>query len=141
MGSARGLEDSVARPCGAELPYRLFADSHRVTPAPGSTALLLEVPASEALTFGLRAWERVEGLRYIGADGADERGFEGRLASQGVKTVASAFRTPFFPLVRREIVRSWDRLPASAEGCPPEYLAAAVWQVRREWVVREEPCR
>ena len=36
---------------------------------------------------------------------------------------------------KRRVRDSWKKLFSSAEGCPEEYLQAAVWELKKEWLL------
>ena len=129
------LAACVERPEGAVSPYWLYRDLQWGAMGEDCVALRLAVPAERCVVFDLRLWTRILGLEYLGADEPDERRFAAELARQGVTSVAAAFSSPFFPIVRQQVERSWERLCESSEGCGQTYLQGAVWELRQEWVL------
>ena len=131
----------IQKPDYAESGIWCYCDKRWASAGGGGYLLELEVPASQAVLFDLRVWNRMLNLEYVGTDAADEDAFEQRLASYGIANTAEVFATAFHPLIKREIVQSWQRLFDSAQDCPPEYLEAGLWEIRREWVVGTLPCK
>lgn len=130
----------VPKPEGAESGIWTFYDEKWTGAQPGYWMLKLEVPADHVVSFDLRAWNRIQNLDYLPKDEADGRRFQQNLERQGIKQAMQAFSTPFYPLVKREIEASWQRLFTSAEGCPETYLEAGLWEIRREWVADAKLC-
>lgn len=124
----------VAPPEGAESGIWCYCDERWAVAGAGGKLLTLDVPRSAAVLFDLRVWNRMLNLQYVGADEADEEAFDVRLANMGVKSTVEVFSTSFYPLLKREIQQSWQRLFTSAEGCPESYLEAGLWEIRREWI-------
>ncbi|MGN0070991.1 MAG: DUF3841 domain-containing protein [Atopobiaceae bacterium] len=125
----------VPRPEGAESGVWCFVDPQWAYAAAGQTVLQLEVPRDEAVLFDLRMWNRMLNLHYLPKDRADEKRFNEELARQGIRKPEKIFTTGFYPLLKREILASWERLYTSAEGCDRRYLEAGLWELRREWIV------
>lgn len=125
----------VERPDGAESGIWCFRDWHWAVAGTGCKLIELAVPRENAVLFDLRIWNRMLNLEYIGADEADQASFEQRIAGMGMKSAAEAFSTSFYPVVKREILQSWQRLFASAENCPDSYVQAGLWELRKEWIV------
>lgn len=130
----------VPRPEGAESGIWVYYDEKWTGAQPGYWMLKLEVPEDHVVSFDLRAWNKIANLDYLPKDDADARRFQQNLERQGIKQPMQAFSTPFYPLVKREIEASWQRLFTSAEGCPETYLEAGLWEIRREWVADAKLC-
>ncbi len=130
----------VPKPEGAESGIWVYADEKQLYASAGSWALKLQVPQDQAVLFDLRVWNKMLNLDYVAAGDADERRFKKKLEDMGLGNVTQAFSTPFYPLVKQEIRKSWMRLFDSAQNCPQEYLEAGLWEIRREWVVDARQC-
>lgn len=125
----------VAPPEGAESGIWCFKDWHWAVTGAGCFLLELSVPADQAVLFDSRIWNRMLNLEYVGSSPEDESAFEQRIANMGLKGPADAFSTAFYPMVKREILQSWQRLFGSAENCPDTYVEAGLWELRDEWIV------
>lgn len=124
----------VEVPEGAESAIWLYADRKNLYAAPGSYVLRLEVPRAAVILFDSRVWNAILNLSYVPADEADGRRFQEELERAGVDDARRLFETPFYPLQKQQVQKSWKRLLSSAEGCPACYLQAGVWELRRAWV-------
>ncbi len=125
----------VAPPEGAESGIWCYSDWRLALSGAGCYLIELSVPRDRAVLFDSRVWNRMLNLEYIGSDSADEDAFERKVSNMGLKSTADAFSTSFYPVVKREILQSWQRLFDSAENCPREYLEAGLWELRCEWIV------
>ncbi len=132
---AQNAPTYVAPPEGAESGIWCYCDQRWAVAAAGGHLLKLEVPREKAVLFDSRIWNKMLNLQYVGKDEADEEAFESKLASMGIKNAAEAFSTSFYPMAKREIQQSWQRLFGSADQCPETYVMAGLWELRREWLV------
>lgn len=123
---ARKLAEKVPPPAGAESPVWLFADPKWA----GEDPQPLEVPEDQILLFDLRKWYRVLSLSYVGTP-QEEAAFEEMLKRQGIRDSAEVFRTAFYPLQKRQITASWNRVFDLPED--RQYCQAACWLLDRAW--------
>ena len=127
------------KPEHAESGIWCYCDKRWASAGAGGYLLTLRVPCDQAVFFDLRVWNRMLNLQYIGSDSAEEEAFEQELAQQGVRNPGDVFSTPFYPVLKQRVLKSWQRLFDSAQGCPDEYLEAGLWEIRREWVLEAMP--
>ncbi|MGI6754936.1 MAG: DUF3841 domain-containing protein [Atopobiaceae bacterium] len=130
----QGAEAKVARPKEAESAIWAYRRQAYSYPSPGFYSLMLEVPRDQCVLFDLRVWNKILSLRYVGDSRQDERAFDKELERQGIKNPAEIFSTPFYPLLRRRVTDSWQKLFTSAETCEEDYLQAGLWEIRAEWI-------
>lgn len=131
----KALAERLPAPEGAETPYWLQCSERFVFQGAGSWLLELAVPQERVLLFEREKWEKVLNLSYIGKDAAEEAAFSEELLRAGLSTSFEAFATPFYPMQKQKIKKSWERLfERTAEE--PDKLAAAVWEIRKEDLVR-----
>ncbi|MGM9590320.1 MAG: DUF3841 domain-containing protein [Faecousia sp.] len=123
---SRKLVRRVPQPEGAESPVWLFADPKWA----GDHPVPLDVPEEEILLFDLRKWYRVLSLSYVGTE-PEEADFDRMLKRQGIRDSIEVFRTPFYPLQKRQILSSWERIFCLPED--PQFYQAACWQLKKEW--------
>ena len=91
------------------------------------------IPEKEVLLFDLRKWSQVLNLSYVGSEQKQEE-FRQKLYHQGVKDPLELFRTPFYPLLKQEVVKSWDDILCIDE-VEEQYLQGACWQLKKEWLL------
>lgn len=93
----------------------------------------LEVPKEECLFFDRRKWNYVLNLEYIAECDEDADEFKMKLEAQGITHSSMLFRTPYYPLLKREIIKSWDRL-FDLDIPEKGFLQAAVWHIKPNWI-------
>ena len=130
----QGAERIVPRPAEAESAIWAYRREAYAYPTPGYYSLMLEVPRDQCVLFDLRVWNKILSLHYVGESRKEERAFEHELERQGVKQPSELFSTPFYPVLKRKVTDSWQRLFNSAEGCDDDYVQAGLWEIRSEWV-------
>jgi len=128
----RKMEQKVIKPKEAESPVWLFKDPKWVDVGSGMVLMKLTIPEEELVYFDMRKWSKVLNLNYIGSP-KEEADFAAELKRQGVRDTMEAFAKPFYPLVKRKIVRSWDRV-FDVDGVDEQYLQGAVWCIKKEWL-------
>ncbi len=127
---AKQAQMRISRPAGAEFPVWMFMDGKWAGNNVGYHLMELSVPKEEVVLFDLRDWNRILNLSYVGEDGNE---FEKYLRKQGIMASSDVFLKPYYPVLRQQIVKSWDRL-FEAGDIPETYIQAAAWQIKREWI-------
>ena len=130
----------VPRPDEAESGIWAYADIGYLDRDEGCRILGLKVPADKAVFFLMSDWNKVLNLRYVGRSPAEEREFEAKLLKHGVRYEGDVYLKPFYPLLKGELLRSWEALfrhdrdirQGGGEGIPD--IQAGLWELRREWV-------
>ena len=84
--------------------------------------------------FDRERWQRVLNLSYVGKEQEDEARFEQKMNQMGVSTYWEVFQSPFYPYLKSEIKKSWNRI-FDIDNMEQTNLGAAVWQIRQEDVV------
>lgn len=120
-------------PDEAESGIWLYHDPRWTYATPDTGLIKLSIPRDKVLFFDLRLWNRILNLDYIGADERDERDFADHLKRLGLSDTRKIFTTAFYPLEKRKVTQSWNRLFDSA-GFEEIYLEAASWELRKEWI-------
>lgn len=143
----RHAEQIVPRPEEAESAIWAFYDLHNLERHAGSDILQLNVPLDQAVFFRMSDWYKVLNTRYIGQNDAEELIFAEKLTRQGIGYEGDVYRKPFYPLLKRELIDSWQNLfrlhqairDAFAYGDVADVpdIQAGLWLVRPEWVVAE----
>lgn len=120
-------------PEGAQSGIWLYQDSRWTGASADSLLLKLEVPVEQAIFFDLRLWNQILNLRFLGRDAQEEQAFARELERLGLKSTLPLFQTPYYPLQRQAVRRSWKRL--FEPPLPPEtYRQAAVWVLEKAWL-------
>lgn len=101
----------------------------------GNTLLKLSIPKEEIIFFDLRDWNKILNLNYLGTD-EEETEFNNKMKQQGVKDNLDIIKSPFYPLLKKELTDSWKKLFTSQNLCK-KYTEGAVWQLKKEWILEK----
>ena len=129
----------VKPPEGAESPVWLFFDPGWVYLSQDSYLLELSIPRERVVLFDRERWQRVLNLSYVGKEQEDEARFEQKMNQMGVSTYWEVFQSAFYPYLKSEIKKSWERI-FDIDNTEQTNLGAAVWQLRQEDVVGINSC-
>ena len=124
----------VKPPEGAESLVWLFCDPGWVYLSQDSYLLELSIPRERVVLFDRERWQRVLNLSYVGKEQEDEARFEQKMNQMGVSTYWEVFQSAFYPYLKSEIKKSWERI-FDIDNTEQTNLGAAVWQLRQEDVV------
>lgn len=130
---ARNFVRCVEKPGEAQSPVWLFKDPKWTGGAQGAELLKVCVPAGQMLFFDRRRWGQILNLSYVGTE-EERRDFEKRMYDQGIGDVSEIFMKPYYPFMKSEILKSWDRV-FETDGLPEQDLQGAVWCLRKEWLL------
>ncbi len=127
------LAQSLDKPPEAETPVWLYYDAGQIALSPEVKLLRLEVPVKEVLLFDARKWTDILNLSYVGAE-EEKRVFEQEMQRQGIRTSSEVFSSPFYPLWKNKIVKSWDKVLEMDENFDKRFLQGAAWYLKKEWI-------
>ena len=126
----------MPRPDGVEFPVWVSLSRESMLQlVEGSVVLTLRVPEEALLITDVERWGYRVNQWYIPLDQEDERRHNSELKRYGIASesaIIDSDKGNFYPLLRRKIVDSWERLFT----CPPrcgDMAQAALWELRREW--------
>lgn len=117
------------------------ADEFRLRPVEGTVTLRLRVPSKEVLLCNYDAWGYTVNYFYVPLDEADKARHKDELTKNGLVSDDELFLTSkgnFYPLLKREVVKSWERIftlkPTDLNAC----LVAVTWEIKSEWIEEVE---
>ena len=117
------------------------ADEFRLRPVEGTVTLKLRVPSKEVLLCNYDAWGYMVNYFYVPLDELDKARHREELTKNGLASDDELFLTSkgnFYPLLKREVVKSWERIftlrPTDLKTC----LVATTWEIKKEWVEEVE---
>lgn len=122
----------VDKPKEAESPVWLYGDPKWAGANVGTVYMKLEIPAEEVVFFDRRKWTQILNLSYIGSE-KEKADFERKMEQQGIHDVSDIFAKPYYPMLKNEIIKSWDSL-FDVDGLKPQEIQGAVWFLRKEWI-------
>ena len=120
----------------AEYPVWLsVSDEVRLRPTEGTVTLKLKIPGKELLLCNYDAWGYIVNYFYVPLNEADKQRHRAELAKYGLASDDELFLTSkgnFYPLLKREVEKSWERIftlkPDDEKAC----LVAAIWEIKKE---------
>lgn len=130
----------LRRPDEAESGIWAFFSPMDVSPYEDSTILTLRVPVEEAVYFDMLEWSDLLNFRFLGSAKA-QSDFYAKLKKQGIADPMQIVTTSFYPLLKQELMASWNFLfrhhesVKNGESVPVSHLQAGLWQIRKEWVI------
>ena len=134
----------VRKPDEAESAVWAFADPRSLERHLDSTILQLNVPLDQPVCFRMSDWNKILNLRYIGQSDTEEAAYANKLAQQGIGYEGDVYQKPFYPLLKRELIASWQNLfrhhraicEAWQNGDTPDIadIQVGLWEIRPEWV-------
>ena len=138
---SRQGERFVPRPDGVEFPVWVSLSRESMLQlVEGSVVLTLRVPEEALLITDAERWGYRVNQWYIPLDQEDERRHNSELERYGIASesaIIDSDKGNFYPLLRRKIVDSWERLFT----CPPrcgDMAQGTLWELRREWLQEVE---
>lgn len=102
----------------------------------GAVLLELEIDAAQMVPVDLNKWGLILNYGYIPRDAVDKQKHLQLLKDYGTGD-AQAYMTPFYPIIKQQIVESWKRLFDDTVIVNNNITKiGTIWEVRKEWVVR-----
>lgn len=122
------------RPADADYPIWLSLHAENTMLLSPST-VILELELDEALLtkINVAKWGTINNFSYIPANEEDFRRHNELLNSYGVSDT-KACMSQFYPVLKREIEDSWDRLFDDAIQVGSAFCYGLIWEVKREWI-------
>lgn len=124
----------VQRPEGVEYPiWAAFSQEESFALIEGQVRLELEVDKKNVIVFDTGKWDYILNYWYIPADSKDKEEYDHKLESLGIRNKTHICTTSFYPVLKREVENSWQRL------FDPDIIIsgsnqAVIWEIRSEWI-------
>lgn len=124
----------VPPPPGAEYSIWMYCNPKMISNyGPGDYIIEAEVPLDNVILFDEGKWLRILNLSYIPSDTEDEERFKRSIRELGLTHDSQAYTSNFYPAVKREISKSWDRLFDDSIVLS-EFRMGALWELQKEWI-------
>ena len=125
------------KPADARYPVWVSLEKKTAYTEQKGCLLELDIPRERLVLLNIAKWSRILNYQYIPLDAADEKRHEELLAAYGISD-ARAVMERFYPQIRREVLDSWKRLFDPDVKLVNDLHYGLVWELRREWLVRED---
>lgn len=126
------FELQVEKPVEAESPVWIFKDPKWAGAGQDAQLIKLQIPKDEMVFFDRVKWNRILNLSYVGSD-AESTKFDIQMRQQGVNDVFDVFAKPYYPVLKKKIMKSWDGV-FEIEGLNDSDMQGAVWCLKKEWL-------
>lgn len=127
---------SALIPPPADVRYPVWVSlskEERIGKTDGNVNLELEIPTDQLITMDIDKWGLIVNYMYIPVDDADDDEHRRLLKTYGIDDV-DAYMKPFYPNIKGQIIKSWDRL--FDEGIHlSDMQVGTLWEVKAEWLV------
>lgn len=127
-------KDIVSKPQDVNYPVWVSLSSDfMLQQVPGTVILELLVDKDSVIVMDTEKWDRVVNFWYVPLNEKDEEVFDKKLKSYGINNSSSAYMSNFYPQLKKEIKKSWDRL-FDKSFLLSDQSQGTIWEVKEEWV-------
>lgn len=131
----RKAKEIVPKPDDVKYPIWVsVTDNYMLQPVKGSVVLELLVDKDKVITMDVEKWGRIVNYWYVSMDREDEKEHDKKLKKYGLSDGSSAYMSNFYPIIKREIIKSWDRLFDNSYRLS-DVIQGTIWEVKKEWIV------
>lgn len=124
------------KPSYAKYPIWVALDEKSLyLPENGYVILELEIPSDIVVKINVKKWSDILNYSYIPIDEKDLLRHKKLLRDYGVSDT-KAYMSQFYPMIKHEIIKSWDRLFDYNNDRKNELYYGIIWEIRKEWIVR-----
>jgi len=123
-----------------EARYPIWLTTHeelKLPTAEGCINFELEIPESDILIFDMEKWDYIVNYMYLPKDDKDRNRFKEKLDKYNINVESDIYLENFYPLLKQEMVSSWERLFDNSIRLSNHDLAIT-WELNREWVIDYE---
>lgn len=129
----------VARPAEADSAIWTFLDVKYLDYSADSQLIKLRVPVENVVFFRMSDWNRILNLRFIGTE-EEQAMYYNKLKKYNVSYEGDVYTTAFYPHLKTELVRSWQKLfqydaeIKTTKRLPFEDIQGGIWEIQQAWV-------
>ncbi len=133
---AKNTPNAITKPEGATYPVWVsFKRESTMLPTEGTVILELSVDEELITDINIDKWSTILNYSYIPLDDKDAKQHHTLLEQYGISDV-DAYMTQFYPIIKRKIVNSWQRLFDNSVIIYSDSAYGNIWEVRKEWVTK-----
>jgi len=97
----------------------------------------LEIPSEQVLIFDMLKWDYIVNYLYLPKNKEDRKRFKEKLDKYGISVESDIYLENFYPLLKKEMVKSWERLFDNNIRLSDDDIAVS-WKIEEKWVVNYE---
>jgi len=109
------------------------SDDFMLQQVPGTVILELLLDEASVIVMDTEKWGRIVNFWYVPLNKKDEEDYDKKLKSYGINNSSNAYMSNFYPQLKKEIKKSWDRLFDNSILISNE-RQGTIWEVKKEWV-------
>jgi hypothetical protein len=129
----KAAEKIVLAPGDVEYPIWVsLNENEKIGNSGGNVLLEIEVDEDILITMDMDKWGRIVNYMYIPKSEADQEEHDRMLENYNTND-CSAYMSPFFPVIKKKIQKSWDRLFDDSYTLTPVRVGT-IWELRKEWI-------
>lgn len=122
------------RPADAEYPVWVSPKKEAtMLPSAGCVILELTLDPSIITMLNIMKWGSILDYSYIPA-GKEDAARHKKLLEEYRVSDTKAYMSQFYPDIKREIIKSWDRLFDDSVDLGNSDCYGNIWEIRKEWV-------
>lgn len=129
----------IERPSDAESAIWTFLDVKYLDYSADSQIIKLRVPIEKVVFFRMSDWNKILNLRLLGTE-EEQAKYSEKLKKYQVAYEGDVYTTAFYPHLKTELVRSWQKLfqydqaIKETKTLPFEDIQGGIWELRNDWV-------
>lgn len=127
-------KDIVAKPPDVQYPIWVSLSSdYMLQQVPGTVILELLVDKNSVIITDSEKWDRIVNYWYVPLTKKDEEDYDKKLKNYGITNSSKVYLSNFYPHLKNEVIKSWDRLFDNSYSLSSLYQGT-IWEVKKEWV-------
>lgn len=130
----KAAEKIVPAPSDVDYPIWVsLNENEKIGNSDGNVLLEVEVDEDVLITMDIDKWGRIVNYMYIPKSKTDEIEHDKMLAAYNTDD-SSAYMSPFFPIIKKKIQKSWDRLFDDSYTLS-DMRVGTLWELKKEWII------
>ena len=124
----------VPKPEGVEFPiWAALKKELTLGLDKGQVRFELEVDRQNVIIYDTGKWDYILNYWYIPVNSKDKEEFEAKIRAYGIENQSQICMTNHYPMLKREVEKSWERLfdPDIKISCEKQ---ASLWEIRQDWI-------
>ncbi|WPC44083.1 DUF3841 domain-containing protein [Clostridium sp. JS66] len=132
----RKASEIVDKPQDVKYPIWVSVTSDfMLQQTPDTVILELLVDKNLVIVTDSEKWGRIVNLWYVPLNKKDEDAYDKKLKDYGISNHSNAYMSSFYPQLKSEIIKSWNRLFDNSYSLS-NLKQGTIWEVKKEWVQR-----
>ena len=131
----RRASDFHSKPVDVEYPIWVSLSQEATMLQSKNTVIMtIELEPELIMPVNIDKWGMILNYSYIPCSNEDAKKHKQLLNEYGT-TDTQAYMSQFYPIIKREIITSWERLFDDSIIINNEEKYGTIWELKREWVV------